>query len=315
MTSERVLVTGAAGFIGSRLCHRLVADGFRVVGFDDLSDGSADNLADSQAVDLVVADLRDEAAVAAAAEGCARIFHQGAKRSVLRSMTDPTLYVDVNVRGTHNVLMAARESGATVVSASSSSVYGDQSEFPLRESMEPLPRSPYAGSKLAAEALCATYQRAFGVRVVSLRYFNVYGPGQDPGSEYAVVVPLFTKACLTGQRPVVHGDGEQSRDFTFIDDVLEANILASRAPSEAYGRAFNIGGGTQPTSVNRVLEIVAHYCDAAPEPIFEPVRPGDVRTTHADVTMAETVLGFRPQVSLEDGLGRTVRHMQKTLAR
>jgi UDP-N-acetylglucosamine/UDP-N-acetyl-alpha-D-glucosaminouronate 4-epimerase len=293
--AERVLVTGAAGFIGSHLCRRLVADGASVVGLDDLSEGSVENLRDVPEVTFVQGDLRDADLVRDTARGCAVVFHQGGKRSVPRSMEEPRLFADVNVGGTLNVLLAARDADAVVVSASSSSVYGDQDEFPLRETMDPRPRSPYAVSKLAAEEFCAGMWLAFGVPAISLRYFNVYGPGQSPESEY-----------LTGTRPIVHGDGEQSRDFTFIDDVVDGNVRASRAPQGAFGRAFNVGGGGEPTSVNRILALIAHETGTSPDPVGEPARPGDVRMTMADITDAQDALGYGPRVQIEEGVRRTV---------
>lgn len=304
--SDRVLVTGGAGFIGSTLCRRLSAESFDVVALDDLSDGSLDNLNGVDGIRFVQADLRDEAAVLDAARGCSAIFHQGAKRSVPRSMIEPGLTAEVNARGTLNVLLAARESGAVVVSASSSSVYGDQDEFPLRESMTPMPRSPYATSKLAAEVYCAGLWRSFGVPAVSLRYFNVYGPRQDRTSEYAAVLPRFIVACLTGTRPVIYGDGEQARDFTFVDDVVEANVLASRAREGAFGKGFNIGSGRGPTTVNRLLEMIAAACGAQPDPIHEPPRLGDVRRSDGDTSLARRLLGFEARVELAEGLTRTV---------
>lgn len=306
MTPSRVLVTGAAGFIGSHLCRRLVADGEEVVGFDDLSAGSLDNLRDVPEVRFVEGDLLDQAAVADAARGCGAVLHQAGKRSVPWSLEHPEITTEVNVRGTLNVLLAARDAGAVVVAASSSSVYGDQPVYPVTESMEPRPRSPYAASKLALEVYCAGMWRSYGVPAMTLRYFNVYGPGQDPASEYAAVVPRFAVACLTGLRPIVHGDGEQSRDFTYIDDVVDANLQASRAPESAYGLAFNIGGGAKPTSVNRVLELVAAQAGASPEPLFEASRPGDVRTSEADVSLARREMGYEPKVGIEEGLARTV---------
>jgi UDP-glucose 4-epimerase len=193
-----------------------------------------------------------------------------------------------------------------VVAASSSSVYGDQKRFPLHEGLTPRPRSPYAVSKLAGEEYGAALHLAYGIPSLWLRYFNVYGPGQDPLSEYAAVIPRFVMACLDGARPVIHGDGEQSRDFTFIDDVVEANIRAARALEPAFGRVFNIGGGEVPTSVNRLLELIASMCRVTPQPVFEPPRPGDVRMTQADVSLAGESFGYEPSVDIEEGLKRTV---------
>lgn len=310
----RVLVTGVAGFIGSHLAARLLSDGHEVVGLDDLSDGSEDNLERARGVRLARADLRDADATRAAASGCGVVFHQGAKRSVPRSIAEPELFTDVNVRGTLNVLLAARAVGARVVSASSSSVYGDQDRFPLVESMQPEPRSPYAASKLAAEAFCRAFSLSMDVPTVSLRYFNVYGPGQDPESEYAAVIPRFVLACLTGRSPVVHGDGEQARDFTYIDDVVEANVLAARAPDAAHGRALNVGGGAAPTTVNEILRVVAELTATSPQPVHESPREGDVRRTEADVSLARDLLGYHPSVGIREGLARTVEHFRAGLS-
>jgi UDP-glucose 4-epimerase len=301
-----VLVTGAAGFIGSHLCRRLVADGDDVVGLDDLSAGHLANLADVPEVRFVEADLRDEAAVADAARGCDAILHHAARKSVPRSVREPDAFVDVNVRGTLNVLQAARERLATVVFASSSSVYGDQDVFPLREDAEPRPRSPYAATKLAGEGLVRSWWHSYGVPTVVLRYFNVYGPWQDPASEYAAVIPRFATACLTGAAPVVHGDGEQSRDFTYVDDVVDANLLAAREGERAFGRVLNAGAGGAPTTINRLLGLVAARVGSAPAPVHEPAREGDIRRSEADVTLARALLGYAPKVPIEEGVRRTV---------
>ncbi len=310
----RALVTGAAGFIGSHLCRRLVADGHEVVGLDDLSDGKLENLADVPEVRFVEGDLRDERTVGDSVRGCAVVFHQGAMRSVPRSIVEPEKTTDVNVRGTLNVLLAAREGPATVVFASSSSVYGDRDTFPLQESMSPLPRSPYAASKLAGEGFCRSWWSSYGVPTVALRYFNVYGPGQDPANAYAAVIPLFTLACLAGTAPEIHGDGEQSRDFTFIDDVVEANLLAGRAPEDARGTVLNVGGGLEPTSINQMLAIVARLTDARPEPVHVEPRAGDVRKTEADVSLARRLIGYEPAFDIERGLERTVQWFRRTAA-
>jgi UDP-glucose 4-epimerase len=304
--TERVLVTGAAGFVGSHLCRRLVAEGSVVVGLDDISGGTVDNLRDVPEVRLVEADLRDPSAVADAARGCVTIYHQGAKRSVPGSMKDPEETTAVNVLGTLHVLLAAHLESAVVVSASSSSVYGDQDTFPQSERSTLRPRSPYAASKVAGEVMCASFWRSHGVRTTSLRYFNVYGPGQDPASEYAAVIPRFVVACLTGGQPVVYGDGQQARDFTYIDDVVEANLKAARAPEAAFGGSFNIGGGREPTTVNDLLAQIAKIVGAEPEPVHAPPREGDVRLSQADVSSAHELLGYDPAVSVRDGLRQTV---------
>jgi nucleoside-diphosphate-sugar epimerase len=302
----RILVTGAAGFIGSQLCARLVAEGHRVVGLDNLSDGSVENLRDVSEMELVEADLRDEESVRNVARGCEVVLHQGAVRSVPRSIESPQLTTEVNVRGTLNVLLAARDQQARVVFASSSSVYGDQRTFPLHEGLSPRPGSPYAASKVAGEAYCQASWKAFGVQSLSLRYFNVYGPRQNPSSEYAAVVPRFIVACLTGTRPVIHGDGQQARDFTFIDDAVQANILAARAPDRAWGGVFNVGGGARPTSIEEVLALIAELTASNPDPLYSAPRVGDVRLTQADVSLARSALGYRPGTSIRDGLRLTV---------
>jgi nucleoside-diphosphate-sugar epimerase len=302
----RFLVTGAAGFIGSHLCRGLIAEGHEVVGLDDLSEGKLANLADVPEVRFEHADLRDEPAVRSALRGCNVVMHHAARKSVERSLEDPRGFHQVNVGGTLTVLLAARDGGASVVFASSSSVYGDQERFPVSEDMEPRPRSPYAATKLAGEAYCRAAWHSFEVPTISLRYFNVYGPGQDPKSRYAAVIPRFAIACLTGRTPVVYGDGEQSRDFTFIDDVVEANLIAARMPEAARGRVLNVGGGAEPTSVNRLLEIIGGLCGARPTPTHEPPREGDIRRSEADVSAARALLGYSPMVGIEEGLRRTV---------
>jgi UDP-glucose 4-epimerase len=302
----RVLVTGAAGFIGSHLCRRLVAEGHETLGLDDLSEGDLANLADVPEVKFVEADLRDEDAVASAALGCDAILHHAARKSVPRSVREPGSFVEVNVRGTLNVLLAARERPATVVFASSSSVYGDQQVFPLREDAEPRPRSPYAATKLAGEALFRSWWHSYGVPTISLRYFNVYGPGQDPASEYAAVIPRFAMACLGGGAPVVYGDGEQGRDFTYIDDVVDANMLAVAAPERAFGRVMNAGAGRPPTTINRLLALVAEHAGASPQPVHEPPREGDIRRSEADISLARELIGYEPKVSIDEGIRRTV---------
>jgi nucleoside-diphosphate-sugar epimerase len=302
----RYLVTGAAGFIGSHLCRGLVAEGHDVVGVDDLSEGRLDNLSGVPEVRLVQIDLRDEAAVRDAARDCDVVLHHAAKKSVQRSVEEPGAFTDVNVRGTLHVLLAARDVGANVVFASSSSIYGDQDRYPLSEDMEPRPRSPYAASKLAGEAYLRAWWESYAIPTVSLRYFNVYGPGQDPASQYAAVIPRFVTACLIGEAPVIYGDGEQARDFTYVDDVVEANLRAASAPEGARGQVLNIGGGHTPTTVNRLLELIAELTGTRPTPRREPPREGDIRRSEADVGKARRLIGYDPKVNIEEGLRRTV---------
>ena len=200
-----------------------------------------------------------------------------------------------------------------MISASSSSVYGDQEFLTLDEQLDLRPRSPYAASKLAGEVFCQAWWRTFGVPTISLRYFNVYGPRQDPASEYAAVVPRFALACLTGSQPVIYGDGEQSRDFTFIGDVVKANLLAAQAPQSAYGRSYNIGGGQEPTTINGLLAEIARLTEADPKPLWAPPREGDILRTRADISLAGAELGYRPQTAIKEGLRVTVAWLQENL--
>jgi UDP-glucose 4-epimerase len=302
----RALVTGAAGFIGSHLCRRLCVDGSSVVGVDDLSEGSLDNLAGVQGLRFEQVDIREAEALRRSMAGCDVVFHHAARKSVQRSVEDPDGFDRVNIRGTFNVLEAARSVGAAVVFASSSSVFGDQERYPLTEDLEPRPRSPYAATKLAGEAYCRAWWTSMGVPTISLRYFNVFGPGQDPASPYAAVIPRFVTACLTGAPPVIFGDGEQSRDFTYIDDVVEANVLAARMPTEARGRVLNAGAGRPPTSVNQLLSEIARLTDTEPRPLHEPAREGDIRRSEADISLAKRLVGYEPRFDIQEGLRRTV---------
>ncbi len=284
------------------------------MGLDDLSEGSLDNLRAFPQVEFIEGDIKDRRALLTAARGVNVIFHQAAIRSVPRSVEEPELTTEVNVVGTLNVLLAAQDVGARVVSASSSSVYGDQKQLPVQESMMLLPRSPYAASKMAGEVYCQAWWRGFAIPTVALRYFNAFGARQSPHSQYAAVIPLFTLACLRGEQPLIHGDGEQSRDFTYIDDVVQANLLAARADEKAFGRAFNIGGGATPTSINRVLEMIAEFTGTDPSPVHTDPRPGDVRSSHADVSLAREILGYKPSVDVEEGLRRTVDWFKATVS-
>ena len=301
----RVLVTGGGGFIGSHLVDRLRTDGHEVRVLDNFATGRRENLLEVADVELVEGDVQSYERVHAAVRGIEVVFHQAALPSVPRSVQDPLTSNATNVTGTLNVLLAARDEGVTrVVFASSSSVYGANPELPKREDMTPLPIAPYAVAKLAGEGYCRSFTHVFGLETVALRYFNVFGPRQDPLSQYAAVVPNFVTAALEGTEPVVFGDGEQSRDFTHVDNVVEANVRAMDAP-EASGGTFNVAAGER-TSLNRLLELVAAITGRPLDARYEDPRPGDVRHSEADVSRARETLGYTPIVSLEDGLRRTI---------
>jgi len=301
----RTLVTGGAGFIGSNLVDALLRRGDEVSVLDDLSTGYAANIDD--AARLVEGDIADPDAVSSAIEGCEVVFHHAAHRAVFRSVEHPLTTDRANVAGTLTVLVAARDAGVRrVVSASSSSVYGGAEQLPTPESAPLLPRSPYAVTKVAGEHYCRVFSELFGLETVSLRYFNVYGPRQRPDSMYAAVIPLFIDALRSGNRPEVHGDGRQSRDFSYIDDVVDANLCAASAPADrCSGRAYNIAGG-EAFDLLDLLSILGEILDVVPEPEHTDPRAGDVRHTRADVTAAADDLRFRSSTSFPEGLERTV---------
>ena len=301
----RVLVTGGAGFIGSNLVDALVARGDDVVVLDNLATGRADNV--PEGVVFVQGSAADEAVVAKAIEGCRVVYHQGALGSVSRSVADPLASDRANVAGTLAVLHAAQRAGVgRVVLASSSSVYGGASRLPTPESVPLQPRSPYAVTKLAGEHYARVFWELHGLETVSLRYFNVYGPRQRPDSEYAAVIPRFVEALLSGADPQVHGDGRQSRDFTFVADAVQANLRAAEAPAAGCaGQAFNVARG-EPASLLDLLDILGSELGVTPQPTHGPPRAGDVRASHADISAARTALGYEPEVSLRDGLTRTL---------
>ena len=300
------LITGGAGFIGSNLAQALVRDGERVRVFDDFSSGTRENLAPVRdRVEIVEADLRDYAAVKRAMQGVTYVAHQGALRSVERSVDDPLSSDEVNVHGTMHVLMAARDTPGVrrVVYASSSSVYGDNPTLPKVEDQTPAPVSPYAVSKLAAELYCRVFSRLYGVETVSLRYFNVFGPYQSPESRYAAVIPLFMRAALAGTALEIHGDGEQSRDFTYIDNVVLANRLAMTTPGVA-GEVFNVACGERHSLLDIAAALGRLVGRELPRRHVDP-RRGDVRHTQASIDRIQTKLRFHPTVGFEDGLRRT----------
>jgi UDP-glucose 4-epimerase len=318
MRDPLYLVTGGAGFIGSQLVERLLRDGARVRLLDNFSSGTRENLAFARAyrrrLEVIRGDLRKPATVERAARGVRVIYHQAAMRSVPRSVKDPLGANDNNVTGTLHVLEAARRARVPrVVYASSSSVYGDAPELPKREDQAPAPVSPYAVSKRANELYAAVWSRLYGVETVGLRYFNVFGPRQDPKSEYAAVIPRFILWGLTGQRLEVHGDGAQTRDFTYIDNVVEANLLAARA-TDAPGEVFNVGCGTH-TSLLEIISMLETILGRSLERRHTPPRAGDVPHTLADIGKAKRLLGYEPLVDFEEGFRRTVEFFRERQSR
>ena len=307
------LVTGGAGFIGSHVVERLLRDGVPVRVLDNFSTGRRENLAFARdagdRLEVVEGDLRDLAAVERAVQGVDVIYHQAAMRSVPRSVDDPLGANENNVTGTLHVLDAARRLGVRrVVYASSSSVYGDNPELPKREDQPPAPISPYAVSKAAGESYARVWTKLYGVETVGLRYFNVFGPRQDPLSEYAAVLPRFILWGLRRQPIEIHGDGRQSRDFTFINNVVEANILAGEAP-DASGEAFNVGCGER-ISLLDVIAMLESILGVPLERRHSPSREGDVAHTLADVSKAKRLMGYSPLVPFAEGFARTVEYFK-----
>lgn len=304
------LVTGGAGFIGSNLTEVLLSAGHKVRVLDNFLTGKRGNIAGfaekyGQSYELIEGDLRDLAAIRKAVAGVEYILHQGALPSVPRSVADPVLSNEINVGGTVNLLVAARDAGVRrVVFAASSSAYGDTPELPKRESMTPNPKSPYAAQKLSGEHYMRIFFEVYGLETVSLRYFNVFGPRQDPTSMYAAVIPRFVTSVLSGKPPVIYGDGLQTRDFTYIDNVVQANLAACGAPKAACGKTFNIACGER-VSLLDILDIVYGLAARRVAPQFEPPRPGDVRDSLADISLARDLLGYQPAVAFPVGLSRT----------
>ena len=302
----RYLVTGGAGFIGSHLVFRLVERGESVRVLDDLSTGRMENLTQVlKTVEWVKGDIRDPASVLDAAQGVDVILHHAALPSVQRSTERPQETNAVNVLGSLNVLEAARKCGVRrMVYAASSSVYGDSEALPKGEGLPSRPLSPYAASKAAGEMYCTAYYRTFGLETVSLRYFNVFGPRQAPLSPYAAVVPRFIQALLSGQSPTIFGDGEQTRDFTYVGNAVEACLKAVEAPNAA-GEVFNVACGAR-SSVNQLLAHLNTIMGSTTPAAYVEARPGDVKHSQADITKAKRVLGYEPKVDLLSGLKQTV---------
>jgi UDP-glucose 4-epimerase len=312
----RVLVTGGGGFIGSHLAERLVRDGCEVRVIDNFATGRRSNLAPcADEIDLVEGDLQSYERAHNAVNGCEVVFHQAALPSVPRSVQDPLTSTMVNVVGTLNVLLAARDAGVRrVVFASSSSIYGANPELPKREEMAAVPIAPYAVSKQAAEGYCRAFHQVYGLESVALRYFNVFGPRQDPDSQYSAVIPKFIGAILDGEPPVIYGDGEQSRDFTYIDNAVDANLLAADAPAEVAGMTFNVACGER-ISLNEMLAELRSISGSHVEPVHEPARPGDVPHSLADISAARTDLGYEPRIGVREGLRLVFEHYRDERAR
>jgi nucleoside-diphosphate-sugar epimerase len=312
----RYLITGIAGFIGSNLAHALVARGDEVRGIDNFCHGRRSNLSGIQSkIDLREADITDERAIRSACASMDYVLHQAALGSVPRSLADPIGSNHANVVGTLQVLQAAREQGVKrVVYASSSSAYGDTPTLPKLEDMPANPISPYAITKYAGELYAQSFSRLLNLQTVSLRYFNVFGPRQHPTSQYAAVIPKFICAMLNGTQPTIFGDGKQSRDFTFIDNVVSANLLACTAPAEQVsGRVFNIAAGRS-FSLLELYSLLQELIKFNAPPLFSPARGGDVRDSLADTSRAQEALGYRTLVNFNDGLRRTLAWYQTEIS-
>jgi nucleoside-diphosphate-sugar epimerase len=311
------LVTGGAGFIGSHLAERLLREGMKVRVLDNFTTGRRENIdairdaagRDASRLELIEADIRNDADNAAALKGVDLVFHQAALGSVERSTQDPLTSHEVNATGTLRLLLAARNARVRrFLFAGSSSVYGENLALPKTEEMPTLPMSPYALSKSSGEMHTRLFSRLYGLESLTLRYFNVFGPRQNPRSQYAAVIPLFIDRLHRGESPVVHGDGEQSRDFTYVENVVEANIRAAQAPADKVaGRIFNIACGNR-YSLNYLLDILRRLTGRDVAAAFADPRPGDVRHSQADISLAREAFGYEPVVSFEEGLRRTVEN-------
>ena len=305
------LVTGAAGFIGSSLADALLDRGYTVRGMDNFETGrevALEPLEGREEFTFTDADIRDADTMVDLTDGVDYVFHQAAVPSVPRSVDDPVTTTDANCTGTATVLDAARKNDVdSVVVASSSSVYGSSEQLPKVETMESNPESPYALSKYFTEKLALQCSDLYDIDTAALRYFNIFGPRQDPNGEYAAVIPKFIDLMLDGDPPVIYGDGEQSRDFTYIDNAIQANILA--AESDVTGEAFNVGTGGRVT-VNELVETLNDQLGIDIDPIYDDPRPGDVRHSHADISKAQELFGYEPEFGFEEGIERTIRYYQ-----
>lgn len=309
------LITGGAGFIGSNMAEHLVGQGNSVRIFDNFSSGKRENIAAvADNVEVIESDLRVLDAVKQAMDGVRYVLHIGAVPSVFRSVDDPHMTNQANITGTLNVLIAARDAGVRrVVFSSSSSVYGDTPTLPKREDMTPSPLSPYAVQKVSGEYYCRIFWQLYGLETVSLRYFNVFGPRQDPQSQYAAVIPRFITAILKHEPPTVFGDGKQTRDFSHVDNVIDANLAACTAPKEALGQTFNIACGGR-ISLLELIDTINSILGKKIVPKFDPARPGDVRDSQADIAKAQKLLGWTPRVDFRKGIEKAVAWYQQQVA-
>ncbi len=310
---SQMLVTGGAGFIGSHIVRRCLGKGHDVRVLDDLSTGKRANLEEVLGdIEFVEGSITDLDTVRNCVKGVDTVFHLAARASVPRSVEQPGPANEINVTGTVNLLIAAREAGARrLVYSASSSAYGDTPVMPKHVDMKPIPLSPYAVSKLAAEHYCACWYHVYGFETVSLRYFNVFGPRQDPHGAYAAVIPAFVSRMLKGERPVIFGDGEQSRDFCFIDNVVSANLLAAEA-EQLHGQVVNIACGER-TTLNEIVKDINRLLGTNVEPIYEDPRPGDVKHSLADISTAREVLGYQPLIMFPEGLERSIDWYKQNL--
>jgi nucleoside-diphosphate-sugar epimerase len=307
MIVPKYLVTGAAGFIGRSIAAALLQRGDKVRGVDDFSTGKRENLIGLEKMDMLGGDLADPAVCAQACEGIDTIFHEAALPSVPRSVADPLSTNVACIDATLNLLIAARAAGVRrVIYAASSAAYGESPTLPKHEGMLPAPITPYAVAKLAGEHYLASFTRVYGLETVSLRYFNVFGPYQDPTSHYSGVLAIFCRKMLAGEQPTIYGDGEQSRDFTYIDNVVAGNLLAAEAPAEKVaGQMMNLATG-QKITLNQTFDILKGLTGYNGKPAYEGARAGDIKESLADISRAQNLLGYQPTVNFSEGLRRTV---------
>jgi len=303
------LITGGCGFIGSHIAEALVAEGHKVIAYDNLSSGYLKNIAHLRdKVEFVKADVRDLDSLIRSCKRVDYVFHEAALVSVFESVEQPVVNNDVNITGTMNVLLAARANGVKrVVMASSAANYGNDPRLPKREDMTPLPESPYALAKICDEYYMSIFHKLYGIETTCLRYFNVYGPRQDPSSMYSGVISKFNDVVKSGATPMIFGDGQQTRDFVFVKDIVQGNMLAMHSPNAGKGDVYNIATGSTTTLV-QLLEAVARQYGKEVKPVFKDARAGDIRHSYADISRAKTVLGYAPKYDINAGLNELVKY-------